>query len=226
MNDQRTEEWFIEKLSCVSASNLYKVMAKGQGKTRAGYMACLLDERLTGKPNPDTFDSEDMRFGVETEPEARIWYEFQSGEVEETGFHRHPTLANFGASPDGIRPAVKKGLEIKCPKRLTHLARLQLADAGKTILDSKYLYQCMAGIMCLQYDSWDFVSFHPHYPESMQGIIETVYPDVAMIADITREVNLFNAELDELEAKIKRRYGAAINTTIPKEEVNVRKSVW
>lgn len=206
MNEQRSDEWFIEKLGCTSGSNLYKVMAKGQGKTRAAYMACLLDERLTGTPSPDKYDSEDMRFGTETEPEARIWYEFNAGEVEETGFHRHPTIANFGASPDGIRPPVKKGLEIKCPKRVTHLARLQLHAAGRTIVDSKYLYQCMAGIMCLGYDSWDFVSFHPDYPEAMQGVIETVYPDQAMIADITREVGLFNEELDELEAAMRKRY--------------------
>ena len=53
MDEQRTDEWFQQRLGKVTASNLHKVLAKtktGYGADRGNYMTQLVLERITGKP--------------------------------------------------------------------------------------------------------------------------------------------------------------------------------
>ena len=95
-------------------------------KTAAGYqnyMAQLICERLTGEP-VETFKSAAMEHGTETEPQARAFYELDTGnEVVECGFIPHPTLANSGASPDGLIWD-DGGIEIKAPQPAKHIKNL------------------------------------------------------------------------------------------------------
>lgn len=196
--EQRTEEWIQARLGKVTASRVADVMAKtksGYSASRKNYMAELVCERLTGA-QADRFESAAMAWGTETEPLARSAYEAATGEmVEEVGFIDHPTIPNFGASPDGL-VGTDGGLEIKCPNTATHIDTL-LSGA----IDSRYIYQLSTGMACTGRKWWDFVSFDPRLPDNLSYKCIRIYRDDALIAEIELEVIRF---LEELEAMVKR----------------------
>jgi len=121
--NQGSKEWLAERAGRVTASALSNVM---MAKTAAGYqnyMAQLVCERLTGQP-VETFKSAAMEHGNETEPQARAFYELETGnDVAEVGFIPHPLIEWSGASPDGL--IGDDGLiEIKCPQPAKHIKNL------------------------------------------------------------------------------------------------------
>lgn len=106
MIEQRSDEWFAQRLGRVTASKVKDVMAKGRSgapsATRQNYMMQLLCERLTGK-REEGFTSAAMQRGTDLEPIARSAYEFNAGVMTiETGLIIHPRIDGFAASPDGL----------------------------------------------------------------------------------------------------------------------------
>lgn len=203
MAEQRTAEWHQERLGCVTASAIYKVMARtksGYGADRANYAAQLIAERLTGFP-AESFTNAAMQWGVDTEVQARAMYSFTTGlDVIETGFHAHPTIALSGASPDGL--VGEKGLvEIKCPNTATHIATLR--GAG---IDRKYLLQMQWQMACTGREWCDFASFDPRLPLEMQLHVRRVNRDAELLAEIETEVTAFLAEIAEAVAELEASY--------------------
>lgn len=201
--EQRTDEWLSERAGKVTASKIADVMAKtrsGYGAGRTNYMAQLVAERLTGEP-AQGFMNAAMQHGIDTEPQARAMYELESGlSVIETGFVPHPTIANSGASPDGL--VGEDGLvEIKCPNTATHINTLR----GGSI-DRKYLLQMHWQMICCERQWCDFVSFDPRLPIEMQLHVERVERDAELASEITAEVTAFLAELDDTVADLEARY--------------------
>jgi putative phage-type endonuclease len=194
MLDQGSQAWLESRMGKVTASALSNVM---MAKTAAGYqnyMAQLICERLTGEP-VETFKSAAMEHGTETEPQARAFYELETGnEVVECGFIPHPTLANSGASPDGLI-GDDGGLEIKAPQPAKHIKNLM----GGTI-DKAYMLQMQWGMACTGREWWDFVSFNPSFPAHLQLHVQKVKRDQEMIEDITAAVTSF---LSEMESKLR-----------------------
>ena len=91
---QRTEEWFSERLGCVTASRISSLMAldrSGNGSaTRAAYMNELIEERITGRRAPG-FSSQHMKWGIHNESLARQAYTTRTkNRVELVGFIPHP----------------------------------------------------------------------------------------------------------------------------------------
>ena len=203
MPDQRTPEWFAQRLGKVTASRIGDVMAKtktGFSASRANYHAHLVAERLTGIAS-EGFSSAAMQWGTETEPQARAMYSFETGqEVEETGFHVHPALAMSGASPDGLVGASGL-LEVKCPNTATHIATLR----GGSI-DRKYILQMHWQMACTGREWCDFVSFDPRLPLEMQLHVQRVNLDAALLAEIETEVTTFLSEVDSAVADLRERY--------------------
>ena len=81
MTEQRTDEWFAQRAGKVTASSVYKVMAKtktGWSADRDNYKAQLVVEMLTGQP-AKTYSNAAMEWGVQTEAEARAAYEARMG---------------------------------------------------------------------------------------------------------------------------------------------------
>ena len=196
--EQRSEEWFAARLGCVTASRTADVMAKtksGYAASRANYLAQLITERLT-QTSVKGFTSAAMQHGTDTEPQARMAYELMTGEtVAETGFIPHPTIAGFGASPDGL--VGSDGLiEIKCPNSATHI---------ETLLDGKvpsqYMIQMQVQMMCTGREWCDFVSFDPRMPGDMNFWMQRVHADHATQTDIKAEVIKF---LGDLEMKLQQ----------------------
>jgi putative phage-type endonuclease len=203
--EQRTPEWFSERAGKVTASCLHKVMARtktGYGADRANYAAQLVTERLTGLP-ADSFSNAAMQWGTDTEPQARAAYAMEVGIVPvEIGFMRHPTIADSGASPDGL--VGDKGMvEIKCPNSATHIATL--TGGG---IDRKYLYQMQWQMACAERDWCDFASFDPRLPDEMQLHITRVERDNELIAELETEVVKFLGEVSATVADLETRYMA------------------
>jgi putative phage-type endonuclease len=199
MIEQGTPEWFAQRLGKVTASRIADIMAKtktGVSASRGNYLAQLVAERLTGQ-SADTFKSGAMQHGTETEPQARMVYEAETGQiVTEVAMINHPTIEMSGASPDGF--VGTDGLvEIKCPNTSTHIASL-MADKAP----SGYIPQMQWQMACTGRAWCDFVSFDPRMPEDMQLLIKRVPRDEALIAEYEAEVIKFLAEVQETVDKL------------------------
>lgn len=204
--DQRSDEWFKARLGKVTASRVADVMARtktGYSASRANYMAELICERLTGQP-AERFSNAAMQWGTDNEPHAKAAYCFmQDATVEDVGFVHHPSIADFGASPDGLI-GTNGLIEIKCPNTATHLETL-LGDG----IDGKYVTQMQVQMACTGRQWCDFVSFDPRLPGDMQLFVKRVERDAARIAEIEAEVSLFLGEITKKLDALHNRFGKA-----------------
>lgn len=201
--EQRTAEWLSERCGRVTASCIYKVMARtktGYGADRANYHAQLVAERLTGSP-AENYTNSAMQWGIDTEDQARAMYSLEVGEeVTETGFHRHPTILFCGASPDGM--VGERGLvELKCPNTATHISTLTGAS-----IERKYLLQMQWQMECTGREWCDFASFDPRLPDEMQLHVRRVERDETLLAEIREEVVKFLTEVAETVEELSAKY--------------------
>ena len=196
MIEQRTDEWFAQRLGKVTASRVGDVIAKtktGPSASRDNYATQLVLERLTNAKG-EFFTNAAMQWGTETEPMARQAYELKRGVfVDEVGFIDHPTIDMSGASPDGL--VDKTGLvEIKCPESKTHMEYLM---SGKP--PSKYIPQMMWQMACTGREWCDFVSFDPRFPTNLQILVVKVEYDPTYVKMLELEITQF---LDEVSKKV------------------------
>jgi putative phage-type endonuclease len=203
VTEQRTDEWFTDRLGKVTASRIADIMAKtksGPSASRTNYIAQLVTERLTGT-KADSFTSGAMQHGIDTEAQARAAYEFTTGRtVAEVGFVAHPTIAMAGASPDG-EVGTDGLLEIKCPNSATHIATLL---DGK--VPQKYVYQMQFQMACTGRKWCDFVSFDPRLPPEMQLFIHRVNVDAEAITSIGAEVEAVLSEVDKTVSALRAKF--------------------
>jgi len=195
-------EWKQLRLGKVTASKVADVMAKGKSGeaiSRADYKLDLVVERLTGNPT-DGFTNAAMQWGTEQEPFARIKYEEVFNLfVEEVPFIDHPTIKNFGASPDGL--IGDKGLlEIKCPSVKTHITYLK---AGKA--PAKYIPQMMSQMACTGREWCDFVSFHPKMPDGLDFFVVRLDRDDSYIKVMEEEVKQFLEEVEQELSQLRKK---------------------
>jgi putative phage-type endonuclease len=206
MMEQRSPEWVAARLGKVTASRVADLMAKtktGPSASRQNYMADLIVERLTGE-KAEHFQNAAMVWGAEIEPQAREAYSFITAQtVVEEGFVLHPSIADFGASPDGLVGA--DGLvEIKCPATATHIETL-LTET----VPAKYITQMQAQMACTGRAWCDFVSFDPRMPGDMQLWVKRVPCDPAFMSQMEGEVEAFLAELAQKLDALTQRYAVA-----------------
>jgi putative phage-type endonuclease len=208
--EQRTEEWFAARLGKVTASKVADVLAKtktGVSASRANYLSDLVVERLTGQ-QAEFYQNDAMQWGTDTEPQARMAYEAHKNVlVDEEGFIDHPSIANFGCSPDGLVGA--DGLiEIKCPNSKTHIDTLLSGKAP-----SKYIPQMQSQMAVTGRQYCDFVSFDPRLPEDLQLFVIRVDRDNEYIANLEEEVVVFLNEVEETVTKLKGLKDGSQETT-------------
>ncbi|MFW9317865.1 YqaJ viral recombinase family protein, partial [Glaesserella parasuis] len=103
------------------------------------------------------YKSTDMLRGNQLEEQARMAYEFATGNdvVQVGGVYRNANK-DMMISPDGLIPTLRKGLEIKCPKMKTHIKYII-----EGVVPSEYIIQVQVALWVTGYDSWDFVSYCP-----------------------------------------------------------------
>ena len=215
MMEQRTAEWFAARRGKITASRIKDVLAKDTTKAHQNYRNQLIAERLSGTTE-SMFVNDAMRWGTETEPQARSAYEFLHQSVEETGFHDHPTLPMCGASPDGL-VGTDRLVEFKCPNTTTHL---QTIITGK--IDPQYQLQMLWQMDCTQRTGGcDFVTFDPRLPQMHLRVFVIPFEwDEIRASEVREKVREFEAGVT---AEVERllALGDAANHSIELEQERV-----
>lgn len=193
--EQGTQEWLELRLGKVTASKFSEVMTNGRGgkpsATAKSYMIKLVAEILRGQPMP-FFENDAMRWGTETEPQARAMYELKNDvDVKEVAFVE---LNEFvGVSPDGL--VGDEGLlEIKCPNTETQIKRF-IDGVG---LPKEYEAQVQGQLWVTGRKWCDFVSFDPRIDVEASYIQTRVYRDEEYIAKLEEKVTAFVEEMKEM----------------------------
>ena len=207
-NEQRTPEWFAERLGKVGASEISKIINKKKDGSRYQQEEDLLiqkvTERITGIKT-DFFVNQAMQDGIDREPDARQLYELVTKNVvEEVGFIPHPTIKMSGASPDGM--VINNGLppflvlEIKCPIDTTHT---------KTLIDKKlpsqYKAQVQFQMACTGAIMAHFVSYNPNFEPEQRLVLVKVERDDDYIKKMETSLKEFLTNVDNLVSKIKEK---------------------
>ena len=200
MTEQRTAEWFAERLGKVGCSRLSDVLAGDKTAARCNYMAELICERLTGE-RTESFTTDAMQWGIDTEPLAKEAYMIETWNmVEEHGGKEHEEIPHFRGSPDGlILP--DGGVEIKCPKTATHLDTLMHGTVKK-----EYIYQITGYVSIYHAAWWDFVSYDPRL-KGHELFIKRFLREELPVQEVETGVKRFLEELDEMMKKLEGMNG-------------------
>lgn len=196
---QGSAEWLAARIGKVTASRVADVIAKtksGPSASRDAYLGELVAERMTGQQY-ESFSNADMQRGNDLEPIARAAYEIHSDVmVEQVGLVMHPTIADTGASPDGL--VLADGLvEIKCPRTHVHIDyMLKGKPPSKYVPQMAWQCACTGRVWC------DFASFDPRMPEELQLFVVRYTPDPAYLRELEAEVSVFLAEVAATVSKL------------------------
>jgi putative phage-type endonuclease len=195
--EQGSHDWLMCRLGKVTGTGFSKVISNGRGgaisKTSQTYMVELLAEILRGEPSP-FFMNDAMRWGSDTEPQARAMYELRHGvDVRQVAFIEHNDFV--GVSPDGL-VGDDGMIEIKCPDTKTQIVRY-LDSIG---LPSDYEAQVQGQLWVSEREWCDFVSFDPRIDVDASYIETRVYRDEDYIKRLESKVSDF---VDELHTKLK-----------------------
>ena len=194
---QNTDAWLELRKGKVTASRVADVMAKtktGVSASRANYMIELALQRVTGVIEP-SYKNDAMQWGTDNEQTARTAFEVAHNVfVDQVAFVDHPTIKDFGCSPDGV--IGDSLLELKCPyQSAVHWSYF------KDGCPSKYYTQIQAQMSCTGAKSVWFVSFDPRMPARSQLYIEEVMREEEFIKKLEDEVKQFLNEV-EIESQL------------------------
>jgi putative phage-type endonuclease len=195
--EQGTDAWLQIRKGKVTASRVADVMAKtktGVSASRGNYLIELALQRVTGVIEA-SYTNDAMQWGKDNEQTARTAFEVAHNVfVDQVAFVDHPTIKDFGCSPDGI--IGDSLLELKCPyQSAVHWSYF------KDGCPSKYYTQIQAQMSCTGAKSVWFVSFDPRMPARSQLYIEEVMRDADFIEKLESEVKQFLNEV-EVEASL------------------------
>lgn len=145
--EQRTDEWFNQRLGRFTASRIDELMGvKGLGLTGEDYAFQNACEVVFGRNEEDSFVSYDMQRGIQLEPLAFAKFneinQFNFIKAEQASFF--PYGEHSGASPDGLigSDAI---LEIKCPRPNKFF---KLVEKGVSAIDRLYIHQMQMQMLC------------------------------------------------------------------------------
>lgn len=203
--EQRTPEWFEERRGKVTASRIWDILktirSGAPAASRGNYAAQLVSERLTGKVHERFYSNEHMEWGQEQEPAAREAYTKLTGnEIVECGMIAHPTIANAGASPDGL--VGEDGLvEVKCLLPKNHIALLLTEE-----IPEQYQYQMLWQLACTRRKWCDFISYDPTLPDHMQLFIKRFDFNDKEIKHLENEVEIFLNEVEATTESLRKKF--------------------
>jgi len=196
MSFSGTAEFFSARLGKLTASRMAAAMdftAKGLDTAkRAKLKKDLVAERMTDIVMSN-FVSDAMRWGLETEADAKAAYTRATGnQVADCGVFDHYDIEWCAATPDGL--VNDDGLlETKCPETATHIGWMM---AG--VVPEEHKPQMLLQLACTGRQWVDFCSYDPRIKNPAQQLfVRRFYPkpeEIEMVEDAAR---LF---LDEVEA--------------------------
>jgi putative phage-type endonuclease len=197
---QNTDAWLELRKGKATASRVADILAKtktGVSASRGNYLIELALQRVTGVIEA-SYTNDAMQWGKDNEQTARTAFEVAHNVfVDQVAFVDHPTIKDFGCSPDGI--IGDSLLELKCPyQSAVHWSYF------KDGCPSKYYTQIQAQMSCTGAKSVWFVSFDPRMPSKSQLYIEEVMRDEEFIKKMEEEVLKF---LNEVEVEMQLMKG-------------------
>lgn len=198
---QRSAEWFAARSGRLTGSVAADMMARikdGEAAKRRDLRARLVVERLTGKPQEDSYVNAAMQHGIDHEASALAAYEVATGRlVERTGFLSHTELM-AGCSLDGHVGDFTGIVEAKCPKSATHLRYLRCKS-----VPSEHLFQVVHNLWITGADWCDFVSFDPRFQPELQLWTIRVERKSLDMAAYELSVRAFLTEVEKEEAEVR-----------------------
>ena len=207
---QQTEEWESwRNRPTASGFREFISAVRGQYSSQATTYACKIVAKRLGvytEPPPSFW----MEWGNEHEPNAKHCYTRMTGqEIREVGFCLPDHTDAFGGSPDGLLG--KTGIiEIKCPKPET-LIRYH-AEGG---YPDEYKPQVQGLLMITGREWCQFMAYHPQ----LTPYFFTVQADEDYQLKIASCLLKLLAEINEIEAKVKREQHELVSNVANKSEV-------
>jgi len=195
--EQGSDSWLEIRRGKATASRVADILAKtktGVSASRGNYMIELALQRVTKVIEP-SFMNDAMQWGKDNEQTARTAFEVAHNVfVDQVAFVDHPTIKDFGCSPDGV--IGDSLLELKCPyQSAVHWSYF------KDGCPSKYYTQIQAQMSCTGAKSVWFVSYDPRMPPRSQLYIEEVLREEEFINKLEEEVLKFLNEV-EVESQL------------------------
>ncbi len=158
---QGSPEWALIRAGVFTASNFDRILTPKTRKPSAqqdAYLCQLAAESVLGS-TIETQPNAHMARGIELEPEARRYFEFEKDcKVREVAFIYLDDRKSIGCSPDGL-VGEDSGIEIKSPSAAVHTR--YLLDG---VVPSEYILQVQGCMMVTGFDTWHFLSYHPGLP--------------------------------------------------------------
>jgi len=192
--DQGSDAWLRARAGIPTASEFATILAKGrsggESKTRQSYIWTLAGELITGEPT-ESFSNAHMERGKAMEAQARAMYAFErDARCTPVGFIRN---GRAGASPDSL--VGETGLvEIK-----TKLPKLLIECILRDEFPLEHKAQVQGQLWISEREWCDIAVFWPGMPL----FVKRAYRDEDYIADLSRAVSIFNAEVDMVVDKIR-----------------------
>lgn len=164
---QTSPEWFELRKGKLTASHATAIGANGKGLET--YAKKKVIELVAEKE--EIYTNSDMLRGIELEPFAAQYYEFETGlNTLECGFIENSKYKNCGCSPDRLI-GEDGGIEIKARNNEKHFS-LILGDEKEIPFN-----QIQMTLLVTEREWWDFVSYNPNFAET-PIFIKRIYPDL------------------------------------------------
>lgn len=194
-SEQGSDEWKQARIGKFTASRAGDLMKRQRNglpyASRKDYIIEVTLERLTGDYE-DKGTSAYMQEGVDRERTASLAYEFETGNTtEQIGFLYDGFI---GASPDDLLVGEQGGVEYKNPKAATHFTTLKMGT-----IPEHYYWQILQNMLVTQADFWDYVSYHPSFPDKSQLFIKRVKRE-----DVLEDLEKLKTELSKANAEVEQ----------------------
>lgn len=206
--EPNSPDWHAARCGRVTASRIADIVRKTKdGKAsemRETYLGELIAERLSGVVEADSYQSDAMKRGTETEDKARAYYGFINDvEPARVGFVLHPTIDMAGASPD--RLVGNDGLiEVKCPHSKNHVKTLMGAP-----IKPDYVKQMQWQLACTGRKWVDYVSFDDRLPPDLAMHVIRITRDDNLIKELESATIKFIADVDATISALAAKYRKA-----------------
>lgn len=156
--EQYTDSWYEIRKGRITGSRFDQMMMGEKSQGYNNLIGELAAEIITGEIE-DSYKSEIMQNGTDTEPEAREHLSDIVGNIIEVGFlmpaENSPYHEWCGFSPDGIIESSGHHIEIKCPLLKTHLRYF------KEMAAEEYRWQLQGGLWINKNPKAIFSSYYP-----------------------------------------------------------------
>jgi predicted phage-related endonuclease len=156
---QQSEEWFIARKACLTASHAQAIGNCGKG-LETYVLELMADAYSSGEK--DNYTNKDMQRGIELEEQARDMYELKTGhKVEQVGLIKIDDCVI--CSPDGLI-GEDGGIEIKCLNDVNHFSLVLEGEKG---IESKYIWQIQMNLFITGRKWWIIIYYNPNFKESL-----------------------------------------------------------